>query len=69
MVDTNKTCPFSSSCHFFNIQKPTPNTEVLQEVFCQGEYRMCLIYRKRADHRPVPISLWPNGDAFSRATG
>lgn len=54
-------CPYTSSCHFHSITNATGNTEVLKEHYCHGEHRLCAIFRRRVEYKPVPITLWPDG--------
>lgn len=54
-------CPYAPSCHFYGIDTPTGNTEVLFSIYCHGEPRSCRIYQLRAEFRRVSITETPVG--------
>jgi len=55
-------CPFSAECHFQNSSAKTPSDVILRMLYCQSAgYAACEIAKKKAEGKPVSVSVGPMG--------
>ena len=61
-------CMYHLACHFYNIGEMTPSSQVLKERYCMQRPDKCRICQRKSLGKPVPITLWPNGNILNNSS-